>query len=89
MKAISVEVVTPEKIIFKGTALSIVLPAVSGEMGVLPGHAPLITILKQGDIRLEKEEGKETFAVKGGFAEVGPEMVKVFIEGLARAGQKT
>ena len=89
MKAISVKVVSPEKVIFKGAALSVVLPAVSGEMGVLSGHAPLVTILKQGNIRLEKENGKEIFLVKGGFAEVGPETVKVFIEGLVQAGQKT
>ena len=64
----TVEILTPEKKLFSGEAKSVVVPATSGEMGILENHAPLITTLKGGKISLD--EGRETYDINGGVLEV-------------------
>src|SRR5262249_38234488 len=67
-------IVTPEKSLFEGEAEMVVIPGVEGEMGVLQGHAPLITALHSG--RVDVYQGPsivESLFVSGGFAEVTPE----------------
>ena len=75
------EIITPDKTVYTGTADLIQLPAIDGSMEILNRHAPLITVLKKGDIRIKKENGEEeTFEVNGGVVEVLREKVLILAE---------
>jgi F-type H+-transporting ATPase subunit epsilon len=75
-----VEIITPDKALFKGEATSVVVPGVDGSMGFLNNHAPLITVLKAGDVKVKTSSGEESFTVKGGVVEVMNNMVLVLAE---------
>jgi F-type H+-transporting ATPase subunit epsilon len=75
-----VEILTPDKALFKGEATSVVVPGISGSMGFLKDHAPLITVLKAGEVKLKTAEGEKTFAVNGGVVEVMNDTVLVLAE---------
>jgi F-type H+-transporting ATPase subunit epsilon len=78
MSTIRVEVVSAEEQIFSGQAKFVALPGESGELGILPGHVQLITRIKPGAVRIEKEDGQEEFVfVAGGILEVQPKKVMV------------
>ncbi|KJS77292.1 MAG: F0F1 ATP synthase subunit epsilon [Serpentinimonas sp.] len=78
MNTIQVEVVSAEESIFSGPAKFVALPGESGELGILPGHIPLITRIKPGAVRIEKADGDEEFVfVAGGILEVQPRLVTV------------
>ena len=78
MSTIQVEVVSAEEAIFSGRAKFVALPGEAGELGILPGHVPLITRIKPGAVRIEKEDGDEEFVfVAGGILEVQPQCVTV------------
>lgn len=74
----ALEIVSPEKLLLSRPVDMVVIPAFEGEMGVLPGHAPMIVLLRGGTIRLY-ENGQVTgeFFVGGGFAEVTPDRCTV------------
>ncbi|MFZ1687507.1 MAG: ATP synthase F1 subunit epsilon [Flavobacteriales bacterium] len=75
------EIITPDKEIFKGDAKSVSVPGVDGSMGFLDNHAPLITVLKAGDVKVTLPSGKvEHFPVKGGVVEVLKNTVLVLAE---------
>ena len=61
--ALKVSVISPERVLFEGTATSVVAPAHDGEMGILSAHAPLMTILGRGVLRLETSSGEVRFTV--------------------------
>ena len=75
-----VEIITPDKSLFKGEAKSVSVPGIDGSMGFLNNHAPLITVLKAGDVKVKTEKGEELFAVKGGVVEVMNNTVLVLAE---------
>jgi len=78
MNTIQVEVVSAEESIFSGAAKFVALPGEAGELGILPGHVPLITRIKPGAVRIEKADGDEEFVfVAGGILEVQPKLVTV------------
>ncbi len=78
MSTIQVEVVSAEESIFSGQAKFVALPGEAGELGILPGHVPLITRIKPGAVRIEKADGDEEFVfVAGGILEVQPRVVTV------------
>ncbi|WP_101048809.1 F0F1 ATP synthase subunit epsilon [Macromonas nakdongensis] len=78
MSTIQVEVVSAEESIFSGPAKFVALPGESGELGILPGHIPLITRIRPGAVRIEKADGGEEFVfVAGGILEVQPKVVTV------------
>lgn len=78
MSTIQVEVVSAEESIFSGSAKFVALPGEAGELGILPGHVPLITRIKPGAVRIEKADGEEEFVfVAGGILEVQPKVVTV------------
>ena len=78
MSTIRVDVVSAEESIFSGEAKFVALPGESGELGILPGHIPLITRIKPGAVRIEKSDGGEEFVfVAGGILEVQPNCVTV------------
>ena len=75
-----VEIITPDKELFKGEATGVVVPGVDGSLGFLNNHAPLITVLKAGEVKVTTEKGDERFAVKGGVVEVMNNTVLVLAE---------
>ncbi len=83
---IQIEIVTPERLLVSDTATEIQIPGRSGYLGVLPGHAPLITELASGEISYRKPSaGVERLAVHWGFAEVLPDKVTIMAEVAERA----
>ena len=78
MSSIQVDVVSAEESIFSGPAKFVALPGEAGELGILPGHVPLITRIKPGAVRIEKADGGEEFVfVAGGILEVQPNHITV------------
>ncbi|MCS6996509.1 MAG: F0F1 ATP synthase subunit epsilon [Casimicrobiaceae bacterium] len=81
METIHVDVVSAEESIFSGEAKFVALPGEMGELGILPRHAPLITRIKPGAVRIEKADGDEEFVfVAGGILEVQPHVVTVLAD---------
>jgi F-type H+-transporting ATPase subunit epsilon len=74
------EIVSQDRTVFQGDVDIVVLPGVAGEMGILPHHAPVLTILKYGVIKVRKGGKEEMFAVAGGMAEVQPEIVTILAD---------
>ncbi|HEY6056841.1 MAG TPA: F0F1 ATP synthase subunit epsilon [Candidatus Limnocylindrales bacterium] len=74
------EIVTPERLAYRDTVDSVQVPGIEGELGVLPHHAPLITMLGLGELRIRKPGGEESFAIVGGFLQVRPDKVVVMAE---------
>ena len=80
------DIVSAEGEIFSGLVEMVVAHGNLGDLGIAPGHAPLITDLKPGPIRLIKQGGEaEVFYISGGFLEVQPNMVKVLADTVQRA----
>ena len=78
--AFYMEIVTPERIFFSGRALSLVLPTLDGQRGVMAGHEPMVTAVESGGLRYRTEDGQWNFAaVSRGFAEVMPEYVILLV----------
>jgi len=72
MATFHLDLVSPEKLLFAGDVEQVDLPGAEGDMGVLAGHAPLVTALRPGIIVVFREGGDLRVVVNGGFAEVGP-----------------
>ncbi len=72
MAGLHFEFVSPESVLFSGDVDQVDLPGIEGDMGILPGHAPLVTTLRPGIVTIMREGRREPFVVVGGFAEVGP-----------------
>lgn len=86
-KQITLEMVTPEKVAWSAPADFVVLPALKGEMGVLPGHAPFVVQLGAGEVRVSAGADVKRFAVSGGFAEVKDDKIALFAETAEMAEQ--
>lgn len=83
-----VEVVGPEKPLFKGEAGSLVAECFDGELGIRPGHAPLVTMLGTGVVRVNYaglKAGEEMFAVRGGFLQVLGNRITLLVTEARRA----
>jgi F-type H+-transporting ATPase subunit epsilon len=72
MALLHFEFVSPESVLFSGAVDQVDLPGSEGDLGVLPGHAPLVTTLRPGIVTIIREGVREPVVVVGGFAEVGP-----------------
>ena len=81
------EIVTPEKMVVRDTAEELQIPGRNGYIGVLPGHAPLITELGAGEITYKSDGQSHRFALAWGFAEVLPDRVTVLAETVERADE--
>ncbi|MDO5668141.1 MAG: F0F1 ATP synthase subunit epsilon [Alcaligenaceae bacterium] len=81
MAVLKLDVVSAEKSLYSGTVKMVVLPGESGELGVLPGHTPLITRIRPGTVRITTESGaQEVVFVAGGILEVQPYAVTVLAD---------
>jgi F-type H+-transporting ATPase subunit epsilon len=77
---LQLEIVTPERLAYSDEVDSVVLPGAEGEIGVLPHHAPLVSTLGVGELRIRKGGEEESFAIVGGFLQVRPDKVVVMAE---------
>jgi F-type H+-transporting ATPase subunit epsilon len=82
-----VDVVSAEEEIFSGAATMLFAPGVMGDLGILPRHAPLLTRIKPGEVRVVTEQGdeEEVFFVSGGMLEIQPQAVTILADTAIRA----
>jgi F-type H+-transporting ATPase subunit epsilon len=86
MNTIHVDIVSAEGEIFRGDAAMVFAPAQMGELGIAPNHAPLLTGLRPGGVRVQTTEGEELFFyVSGGIIEIQPKNVTVLADTALRA----
>ena len=83
---LTVSVISPEKVLFEGTVDSLVAPAFDGEVGILPQHAPMMTLLGKGTLRLGPNGSGGQFRVDGGFLQVVDNAVRIVTERASTAG---
>src|SRR5512139_2057129 len=74
------EIVSQDRTVFQGDVDIVILPGAAGEMGILPHHAPVLTILKYGVIKIRRAGKEELFTVAGGMAEVQPDTVTILAD---------
>lgn len=74
------EIVSQDRLIFEGDADSVLLPGTEGEMGILPHHAPLLSTLSYGVIKVRQQNVEEIFTVAGGVVEVQPKLITVLAD---------
>jgi len=87
MAGIRLDIVTAERVVYSDDVDVIVAPGIEGQLGILPHHAPLMTTLQAGELRVRK--GREEFflAISGGFLEVRPDRIIVLADAAERAGE--
>jgi F-type H+-transporting ATPase subunit epsilon len=78
--ALTLEIVTPEARVYSDSIDGVVIPTVDGEIGVLPGHIPLLTQVDHGELRVTKGSTTLLLAVSGGFAQISGDKVSVLAE---------
>ena len=79
------EIVTPEKAAYDDEVDEVVCPGSEGELGITPRHAPLLTLLKAGEVRLKTADGEQSIYVGGGALEVQPSKVTILADTAVRA----
>ncbi len=88
MATIKVDIVSAEGEIHSGEATMVFAPAQMGEVGIAPRHAPLLTALNPGEVRVQTEDGKEeSFYITGGMLEVQPHLVTILADTALRGDQ--
>lgn len=85
MAKLKVDIITQERVVFSGEADMVVAPGVLGTLGILPHHAPLLTALEAGELRIKRDGGEILVAVSGGFMEVRSDKVIVLADTAERA----
>lgn len=74
------DIVTPERLAFSDEVDEVICPGIEGQLGILPHHAPLLTQLGVGELRVKRGGTEESFAIFGGFLQVRPDKVVVMAE---------
>jgi F-type H+-transporting ATPase subunit epsilon len=87
MATLHLEIVTQEKRLYSGDVDMVVAPGGEGELGILPHHAPLLTTLKEGVLRVKQGGGEDYFSIGGGFMEVQPDHVIVLADVAEQANE--
>ena len=82
---LALEIVTGERLVFSDTVDLVVAPGAEGELGILPSHASLFTLLQPGELRVRKGETEVSLVVSGGFLEVHNDKVSVLADTAERA----
>ena len=86
MRTIHLDIVSAEKTLFSGTVCAIFATVIMGEIGIFPGHAPLLSPLKPGTIKIQDHDNQsQCFYVSGGILEVQPSIVTVLADTAIRA----
>jgi len=81
------EIVTAERMVFSDDVSAVIAWGVEGQLGILPHHAPLMTMLQPGDILIRKDKEEEFFAISGGFLEVRPDKVIILADACERVDE--
>jgi F-type H+-transporting ATPase subunit epsilon len=79
--ALTVKVITPDKTVWDDKVEEIILPSTTGQLGILSGHAPLLTALEAGVLRVRPSKEWKSIALMGGFAEVENDEIKILVNG--------
>jgi F-type H+-transporting ATPase subunit epsilon len=82
--ALTVRVIAPDKTVWDSAAEEVILPSTTGQLGILGGHAPLLTALDTGVMRVRAEKSWVAIALMGGFAEVERDEVTILVNGAER-----
>ena len=77
---LKVSVISPEASLYEGDASQVVAPAYDGEVGILTGHAPMMTLLGKGQLRIDGGSGERRFSIEGGFLQVIENHVRIVTE---------
>jgi F-type H+-transporting ATPase subunit epsilon len=80
MAKIAFDLVSPERLLLSDTADMVTIPATEGYMGVMAGHAPVVSTLRPGMIDVQNDGENTKFFIRGGFAEVGPTKITILAE---------
>jgi F-type H+-transporting ATPase subunit epsilon len=78
--SLALKVITPQRLLVEAEVTTVSLPGLDGELGVLPGHRPLITALGRGSLSYRLDSREESWTISGGHAEIRPESVLIFTE---------
>lgn len=87
MATFRLEIVTAERMIYSDDVDAVVAWGIEGQLGILPHHAPLMTILQPGDLMIRKGRQEEYLAISGGFLEVRPDKVVILADACERADE--
>ncbi len=81
--ALSVSVISPESVVYEGPAEMVVAPGWDGEVGILRGHAPMMLLLGDGELRVKTAGAEQRFRISGGFLQILDDRVTVLSESAA------
>jgi F-type H+-transporting ATPase subunit epsilon len=84
MATFKLEIVTAERMVFSDDVSAVIAWGVEGQLGILPHHAPLMTMLQPGDLLIRKDKEEEYLAISGGFLEVRPDKVIILADACER-----
>ncbi|NWF93212.1 MAG: F0F1 ATP synthase subunit epsilon [Syntrophaceae bacterium] len=87
MATFRLEIVTAERMVYSDEVSAVVAWGVEGQLGILPHHAPLMTMLQPGDLMIRRDKEEEYFAISGGFLEVRPDKVIILADACERADE--
>jgi len=85
MSSLKLDIVTAERVVYSEDVDAVIAPGVEGQLGILPHHAPLMTILQAGELLVRRGGEEDTLAISGGFLEVRPDRVIVLADSAERA----
>jgi F-type H+-transporting ATPase subunit epsilon len=85
MATLRLEIITAERLVLADDVNVVVAPGVEGELGILPHHAPLMTMLKPGELLIRKDSEETYMSVSGGFLEIRPDKVIILADACERA----
>ena len=85
MSSLKLDIVTAERIVYSDEADVVIAPGIDGQLGILPHHAPLMTTLQPGELRVRKGGEEFSLAISGGFLEVRPDRVIILADSAERA----
>jgi F-type H+-transporting ATPase subunit epsilon len=87
MSSLKLDIVTAERIVYSADVDIVIAPGVAGQLGILPHHAPLMTILQAGELVVRRGGEEESLAISGGFLEVRPDRVIILADSAERADE--
>ncbi len=85
MSSLRTDIVTAERVVYSEDVDAVIAPGVEGQLGILPHHAPLMTTLQAGELRLKRGGDEDSLAISGGFLEVRPDRVIILADTAERA----
>lgn len=85
-KTLAFKIATPEAVIYEDEVFQVSIPTTTGEITILPGHIPLVSVIQAGELRIKDKEGEHPIAIAGGFVEVkGPREIVILADNAERA----